>query len=329
MKSQGRLKKRSNSLKPYLTKDNKKTRLEFALSFVKPNQVFDRMYDVVHVDEKWLYLTKLIGKYYVYDDEQLPTRHVESKRFITKVMFLAAVARPRFDFHSHKYFDGKLGVWTFVSREPALRSSVKRPKGALITRPLSVTADAYLDMLTSKVIPAIIEKMPPSARTRTVFIQQDNAGPHSSKVNKAICEMDCSDGWNIQMPNQPPNNPDFNVLDLGFFNAIQSLQYQSTPSNIDELIDAVVYSFGALPSDTLGKTFVTLQKVLQISIDIEGSDAYKLPHMNKNGTIEDLSTFNLSCEEDSLVLALSKLNRRLEDESNLEDLMNCLDEVAI
>ncbi|KAH9134654.1 hypothetical protein AeRB84_019622 [Aphanomyces euteiches] len=311
MKSQGRLKKRSNSLKPYLTKDNKKTRLEFALSFVKPNQVFDRMYDVVHVDEKWLYLTKLNGKYYVYDDEQLPTRHPDRDSTSTVTSTLTASLA-----FGH-------------SREPALRSSVKRPKGALITRPLSVTADAYLDMLTSKVIPAIKEKMPPSARTRTVFIQQDNAGPHSSKVNKAICEMDCSDGWNIQMRNQPPNSPDFNVLDLGFFNAIQSLQYQSTPSNIDELIDAVVYSFGALPSDTLGKTFVTLQKVLQISIDIEGSNAYKLPHMNKNGTIEDLSTFNLSCEEDSIVLALSKLNRRLEDESNLEDLMNCLDEVAI
>ncbi|KAH9158774.1 hypothetical protein LEN26_002735, partial [Aphanomyces euteiches] len=150
MKSQGRLKKRNNSLKPYLTQDNKKTRLEFALSFVKQNHVFNSMYDVVHIDEKWFYLTNVNGKYYVYDDEQLLTRHVQSKRFITKVMFLAAVARPRYDFHSHKYFDGKLGVWPFVSREPALRSSVKRPKGALVTRPLSVTADAYLDMLTSK-----------------------------------------------------------------------------------------------------------------------------------------------------------------------------------
>jgi hypothetical protein len=33
-------------------------------------------------------------------------------------------------------------------------------------------------------------------------------------------------GMNVQLAYQPFNNPDMNVLDLCFFNAIQSLQYQ-------------------------------------------------------------------------------------------------------
>ena len=39
--------------------------------------------------------------------------------------------------------------------------------------------------------------------------------------------------------NQPPNSPDFNILDLGFFNSIQSLQQQKRMTDIDELITAV------------------------------------------------------------------------------------------
>ncbi|KAG3005744.1 hypothetical protein PC123_g5889 [Phytophthora cactorum] len=44
------------------------------------------MYDIVYVDEKLFYL--LPG-------EPEPERSVRSKRYITKVMMLAAVARPR------------------------------------------------------------------------------------------------------------------------------------------------------------------------------------------------------------------------------------------
>ncbi|KAF0737692.1 hypothetical protein Ae201684_006357 [Aphanomyces euteiches] len=244
-------------------------------------------------------------------------------------MFLAAVARPRYDYKRREMFDGKLGIWPFVHRVPALRSSVNRPRGTIVTHPKQVNAASYLEMLQQNFVSAIKAKMPAAARRRTVFIQHDNAGPHSSSVVKAIAAMEQGDGWNIQMRNQPPNSPDFNVLDLGFFNAIQSLQHQPTPSNIDELIGAVLHAFDELPHETLGRTFVTLQKVLEISIRMEGSNGYKLPHLKKDGTIEDISTFNVACEESSSVLALAKLNMRLEDESALEELLDSPDEVAI
>ncbi|RHY38433.1 hypothetical protein DYB34_010552 [Aphanomyces astaci] len=86
MKHNRRLRCKSSYLRPLLTEDNKEERMKFALSFVTKNHVFDDMHDVGHVDEKWFFLTKDKGKFYVYDDETLPHRQSKSKPFITKVI---------------------------------------------------------------------------------------------------------------------------------------------------------------------------------------------------------------------------------------------------
>ncbi|KAF0728389.1 hypothetical protein Ae201684_013753 [Aphanomyces euteiches] len=223
MKKEGRLKRASSRLRPLLTEVNMKARLEFAMSFVKEDREFVDMHNVVHVDEKWFDLTKVNGKFYVYDDEELPLRATKSKNFITKVMFLAAVARPRHDEATNQFFDGKLGMWPFVIQEPAKRTSKNRARDTLISTPISVTSEVYFDMLVSNVLPAIKRKMS-FMKNSKIFIQQDNAGPHSKSVNHRFNQVGSYDGWNVALKNQPANSPDFNVLDLGFFNSIQSLQ---------------------------------------------------------------------------------------------------------
>ena len=40
--------------------------------------------------------------------------------------------------------------------------------------------------------------------------------------------------FDISINFQPVNSPYFNVLDLGFFNAIQSLQHQCAPKTVDD-----------------------------------------------------------------------------------------------
>ena len=47
----------------------------------------------------------------------------KSKRFIGKVMFLAAIDRPRKDAVSSVWFDGKLVIWPFVERTVAQGNS--------------------------------------------------------------------------------------------------------------------------------------------------------------------------------------------------------------
>ncbi|ETV64949.1 hypothetical protein H257_18245 [Aphanomyces astaci] len=148
-------------------------------------------------------------------------------------MFLAAVARPRYDPHKKQMFDCKIVIWPFVEEEAAVRSSKNRPKGTLELTFQSVNADVYQDMVMDEVVPAIQVKMP---RGVVVKLQQDNASPHRCMTTELIARHGVD---SIEVANQPPNSPDFNVLDLGFFNSIQSLQQQKVARSIGELIAAV------------------------------------------------------------------------------------------
>ena len=72
--------------------------------------MFSRMTDYVHLDEKWFYLNKASEKYLLGNNEVSPAWHGKSRRSITKVMFLVAVARPRFDSDGDMLFDIKIGL---------------------------------------------------------------------------------------------------------------------------------------------------------------------------------------------------------------------------
>ena len=74
--------------------------------------------DFVHVDEKWFYLFVDGQRFYLSDEEVPPVRKVQSKRFITKVMLIAAVARPRHNPATNTFFDGKTGLWSFTEKKP-------------------------------------------------------------------------------------------------------------------------------------------------------------------------------------------------------------------
>ena len=77
----------------------------------------------MHIDEKWFYMTRRCQKYYLALDEDKPKRGIRNKGFIPKVMFLVAITRPRFDALGTCTFDGKIGMFPFVTREPSKRSS--------------------------------------------------------------------------------------------------------------------------------------------------------------------------------------------------------------
>lgn len=118
---EGDIRAHTNAIKPFLTDENKKVRLTFCLEKLKQaslstNPEFDEMFNVVHIDEKWFYQTKESERYYLLPEESDLIRTCKSKRFITKVMFLAAVARPRFDDDNNTQFDGKIGIFPFVHK---------------------------------------------------------------------------------------------------------------------------------------------------------------------------------------------------------------------
>ena len=120
----------TSSLKPTLTEENKMSRMELALSFIDKNNTskFENMEDLIHIDEKWFYLTKDGQRFIIVADEEEPYRHVQHKSFLTKIMFLCAVARPRYDTNKNAWFDGKIGIWLLGngSRQRGHRRSERR-----------------------------------------------------------------------------------------------------------------------------------------------------------------------------------------------------------
>ncbi|ETV77602.1 hypothetical protein H257_08513 [Aphanomyces astaci] len=233
-----KLKRRTSRIKPMMSDTDKEARAVFARSFLREamNQMhWHDMLDRVHIDEKWFYVTLINRRYYLWHDEPVAVRKGSSKRHIVKVMFLTAVARPRYDCAKKSTWDGKIGMWPFVTKAPAQRTSKNRVRGTIVTTPMTVTKPIYRHFLLQHVIPSI-KLLWPSRRDNPIYIQQDNARPHVGVDDLAVAAAGCSDGWHIQLVAQPAMSPDFNVLDLRFFNSIQALQHRQVVTGIDDLI---------------------------------------------------------------------------------------------
>jgi hypothetical protein len=269
-----KIRRHSSAVKPALTDKNVEDRVSFCLQHVGPNFHFVDFNDVIHVDEKWFYLIKVKRSVYLAVGEEEPYVTAKSKRFIPKVMFLSATARPRGD------FDGKLGLWPFVTQEAAKRNSVNRPRGTIVTKCMEVDRDTtYRNFIIEKLLPAIDQKWPD--RNSLIKIQQDNAKPHIAPDDETFKRAVLTLGLNIELTQQPANSPDTNVNDLGFFASIQSLQYTKVPKNVDELIAAVQEAYEDYPSSKLNKVFLTLQTCMIEILRSRGSNRYKIPHFKK------------------------------------------------
>nr|CCA26560.1 transposase putative [Albugo laibachii Nc14] len=119
-------------------------------------------------------------------------------------------------------FDGKILLW------PVVEEYVKnRQKGTMLSINIEVlNREVYRYFLIECGIPAIKKEWPARDRQNTIYIQQDNAKPHVFLKNEEILAAGQSDGWDIRLRCQSPSLPGYNVLDLGYFGVIQSVQYK-------------------------------------------------------------------------------------------------------
>lgn len=140
-------------------------------------------------------------------------------------------------------------------------------------------------------------------------MQQDNAGPHVAEDNPAIGAAGLEEGWTIEMSCQPARSPDMNVLDLGLFNAIQSVQYKRPSHKLEDLVTAVQDAFESIPSSTIDKCFITLQKVLQCVIADNGGNSYKLPRVSKQHLSGSRTPIALPIDKDVVMNGLRNLQK--------------------
>ena len=246
----------TSSLKPTLMEENKMSRMELALSFMDKNNTskFENMEDLIHIDEKWFYLMKDGQHFIIAADKEEPYRHVQHKSFLTKIMFLCAVARPRYDTRRNAWFDRKIGIWPIGKWEPAKRSSKKRAKGMPVWKNQCITCDVYCEYLIEKFLPAVKEKWP--MRNARIRLQQDGAKSHILEDDVEFREAVEEIGLNLTVFTQSPNSPDTNILDLGFFRAIQSFN-DDCPAKEEELIKSVEKAYGEYPWRKLNRVWLT------------------------------------------------------------------------
>ncbi|XP_021731452.1 uncharacterized protein LOC110708858 [Chenopodium quinoa] len=283
---QGKLRVHSSNNHPALSADHKIARMNWVLSHIIPgtpttNPRFVDMDKVIHIDEKWFYLNPETRKFYLCPLEEDPYRCQQSKRFKVKGMFMGLIGRVLQDEQGRIIHDGKYGIFPFVYEQMAKKSSKNRQAGTMeLKAHQHVTKDIIRDMLLNKVIPAILEKWPRQLG-RNVYIQWDNARPHKIPTDPEFVAAATQRGLNIQMIYQPAQSPDLNVLDLGLFNSIQSLQYHTFPTNLSELIKEVENAYTEFDPIVNRNSWLTLQMVMLKILQHKGGNNFKTPHMAK------------------------------------------------
>ena len=85
---------------------------------------------------------------------------------------------------------------------------------------------------------------------------------------------------NAELYTQAANSPDVNLLNLGFFQAMQSFN-DAVPKNKEVLIHAVSEAYDNCPQVKLNCTWLTLQSVFNQIILNHGDNDYIIEHLLK------------------------------------------------
>ena len=104
----------------------------------------------------------------------------------------------------------------------------------------TVDREKSREYLVKYVLPAIKEKWPESDRWNTIYVQQDNARTHIKPDDPLFLQEAARGGWDIRMIYQPPNSPDTNILDLGWFASIQAMFHRKMPKTLAEIVQKVL-----------------------------------------------------------------------------------------
>ena len=145
-----------------------------------------------------------------------------------------------------------------------------------------VTKEDYLELLISKLLLAIVEKWPWTDRlSRKIWIQQDgaksNINTDDNEFKEALQDQEINAGLYTQVVN---NSPDVDLLDLGFFQAIQSFN-DAAPKNEEELIQSEQDAYTNYPRKRLNWTWLTLHSVFNQIILCNGDNDYNIKHLLK------------------------------------------------
>ncbi|CAN0082466.1 unnamed protein product, partial [Heterosigma akashiwo] len=183
-----------------------------------------------------------------------------------------------------KYIRGQIAMHAFTAMTAAKVSSHRRPAGTLELKPINVNKDVYLEAMINQILPSIKEHWLKMGKKQTdrLYIQEDNASPH--KLRKDPRWVEAVRGWNIRLLPQPPQSPDLNKNDLGFFHSLQTLCWYNDYKSIDELEMKVLLEFNRYDTDNNHQKLRDLELTHQLvmkEILLTKGQVVSIPHIHK------------------------------------------------
>jgi hypothetical protein len=132
-------------------------------------------------------------------------------------------------------FDGKIGCFSLVIDERAKRSSVNGQTGTWEVKPIAhIKRDVVREFMIERVLLAIRAKMVRRGYSQTNL--------HCSRQCMSRLQLLSREqgGFGIRLICEPPRSLDFNILHMGFFHAIQAIQYTKSAKTVQELAPIIV-----------------------------------------------------------------------------------------
>jgi len=294
-------------LKPTLTEQNKIKRMEYCIDQIDKSHgrgqlKFKDNMNTIMVDESWFYVAKDGIKVLLVEDMDVTINpKVHHKSHIEKIMFLSVIGRPqKIKFEGEEFnFDGKIGLFPCTEEYITKRKSKKGPTGTRTAVNKNVDAEFYHNLFAEPggVYDSIEAKMP-WLRGKKFVIQQDGARPHTASDTISDLEKaGTGEGWTPIIMTQPPNSPDVNINDLGFFHSLKTrVRQKSSPyDSREEMMANVLKTFEEYPAETLDGIWGCYFNNLRSIMACDGGNDYKQAHnggkkrQKSTGSAVDLS----------------------------------------
>ena len=235
------------------------------------------------IDEKLFYTKSMNGYVWVLPDHMtegeirnIKEKHVESKSHITKVMVVTCVGRP---IHNDLIdFDGKLYMTRCSVPYTAKQDSVNHKKGDRYDKDVNVNGELYVHII-KKILQRITVLFGEHYPDVTITIQHDGAGPHRSL--KAEMEVTRLGSMNVPMVvfvRQNPQSPEQNANDLAVYRHLGAVVAEFDYRTADELMDAIIAAWRAIPEDVLDRVFAMKCLVFKEIVLMDGH-SIKIPHV--------------------------------------------------
>ena len=264
--------------RPELTQKTMKQRLRFAKKYgmrgKKKRANLSKFKHHVWIDYKWFYIYNRRKIKYFPKREGHPQGTFSSsfnrKGHEEKVMFMAATCVPCKEFP-----DGKVGIYEVARTYTTERGSANRDAGIVCTQDVSANGKFHKKVLEEALLPKLQEKW---GKRVKITVQTDNAGAQTG--DEAYNAHDKFS--NITMLRQPPNSPDFNVLDEGIFHRLQTAVDKERPffetKNIfyarRQLEECVMNAWDDMTGDQVRTTCEHMNDVFRTVIRLKGGNYY-------------------------------------------------------